>query len=179
MDPNEVPTKGNLIRARNSLALSRQGYELMDKKRNILIRELTQYIEQAKDIQDNIDRTFREAYAALQEANVQMGIETVSNIAESLPVDDGIEVVIRSVMGTEIPVVRHEESRASSSSTGRSTGPAILWIRRRQRSCESRSSRSDSRKLRVQPTGWRPIFRKRRREQMRSATSRFPTMRSW
>ena len=104
MDPNEVPTKGNLIRARNSLALSRQGYELMDKKRNILIRELTQYIEQAKDIQDNIDR------AALQEANVQMGIETVSNIAESLPVDDGIEVVIRSVMGTEIPVVRHEES---------------------------------------------------------------------
>ena len=39
MDPNEVPTKGNLIRARNSLALSRQGYELMDKKRNILIRE--------------------------------------------------------------------------------------------------------------------------------------------
>ncbi len=111
MDPNEVPTKGNLIRARNSLALSRQGYELMDKKRNILIRELTQYIEQAKDIQDNIDRTFREAYAALQEANVQMGIETVSNIAESLPVDDGIEVVIRSVMGTEIPVVRHNESQ--------------------------------------------------------------------
>ena len=40
-----------------------------------------------------------------------MGIETVSNIAESLPVDDGIEVVIRSVMGTEIPVVRHNESQ--------------------------------------------------------------------
>lgn len=111
MDPNEVPTKGNLIRAKNSLALSRQGYELMDKKRNILIRELTQYIEQAKDIQDNIDRTFREAYAALQRANVQMGIETVSNIADSLPIDEGVEVVVRSVMGTEIPVVRHDTSQ--------------------------------------------------------------------
>ena len=40
MDPNTFPTKGNLILAKNSLALSRQGYELMDKKRNILIREL-------------------------------------------------------------------------------------------------------------------------------------------
>ena len=40
MDPNTFPTKGNLILAKNSLALSRQGYELMDKKRNILIREI-------------------------------------------------------------------------------------------------------------------------------------------
>lgn len=109
MDPNEVPTKGNLMRARNSLALSRQGYELMDKKRNILIRELSQYIEQAKEIQNSIDQTFRTAYAALQRANVQMGIETVSIIAESQPVDESIEVVVRSVMGTEIPVVRHDE----------------------------------------------------------------------
>ncbi len=51
MDPNTFPTKGNLILAKNSLALSRQGYELMDKKRNILIREMMELIDQAKDIQ--------------------------------------------------------------------------------------------------------------------------------
>ena len=38
MDPRSFPTKGNLILAKNSLTLARQGYELMDKKRNILIR---------------------------------------------------------------------------------------------------------------------------------------------
>ena len=51
MDPNTFPTKGNLILAKNSLALSRQGFELMDKKRNILIREMMELIDQAKDIQ--------------------------------------------------------------------------------------------------------------------------------
>ena len=66
MDPNTFPTKGNLILAKNSLALSRQGFELMDKKRNILIREMMELIEQAKDIQSQIDVTFRAAYAALQ-----------------------------------------------------------------------------------------------------------------
>ena len=40
MDPNTFPTKGNLILAKNALALSKQGFDLMDKKRNILIREL-------------------------------------------------------------------------------------------------------------------------------------------
>ena len=59
MDPNTFPTKGNLILAKNSLKLSRQGYELMDKKRNILIREMMELIDQAKDIQTQIDVTFR------------------------------------------------------------------------------------------------------------------------
>ena len=55
MDPRSFPTKGNLILAKNSLALSRQGFELMDKKRNILIREMMELIDQAKDIQTQID----------------------------------------------------------------------------------------------------------------------------
>lgn len=40
MDPREFPTKGNLMLAKNSLALAHQGYDLMDKKRNILLKEL-------------------------------------------------------------------------------------------------------------------------------------------
>ena len=55
MDPNTFPTKGNLILAKNSLALSRQGYELMDKKRNILIREMMNLIDAAKKIQEEIE----------------------------------------------------------------------------------------------------------------------------
>ena len=45
MDPNTFPTKGNLILAKNSLSLSKMGYDLMDKKRNILIRELMALID--------------------------------------------------------------------------------------------------------------------------------------
>ena len=44
MDPRTFPTKGNLMLAKNSLTLAKQGYDLMDKKRNILIRELMDLI---------------------------------------------------------------------------------------------------------------------------------------
>lgn len=72
MNINAFPTKGNLMLAKNSLALAKQGYELMDKKRNILIRELMNLIEEAKDIQSQIDSTFTQAYLALQQANIEV-----------------------------------------------------------------------------------------------------------
>lgn len=109
MDPNTFPTKGNLIRAKNSLALSRQGYDLMDKKRNILIRELMDLIDQATDIQSEIDKTFTAAYRSLQKANIQMGINEVEAISETIPVEESIQIKRRSVMGTEIPHVEYEK----------------------------------------------------------------------
>ena len=109
MDPNTFPTKGNLILAKNSLALSRQGFELMDKKRNILIREMMELIDQAQDIQSQIDVTFRAAYAALQKANMEMGIAFVQQVSYTVPLEDSIRIKTRSVMGTEIPLVEYEE----------------------------------------------------------------------
>ena len=111
MNPNTFPTKGNLILAKNSLALATQGYGLMDKKRNILLRELMGLIDQAKAIQSEIDSTFTAAYKALQKANIEMGIHYVEEIAGSLPVTDDIRIKARSIMGTEIPLVEYTPSK--------------------------------------------------------------------
>ena len=97
--------------AKNSLALAKQGYELMDKKRNILIRELMNLIEEAKTIQTQIDTTFTEAYQALQQANIEVGIHYVQQIAQAIPVENGVRIKTRSIMGTEIPLVEHEEEK--------------------------------------------------------------------
>lgn len=109
MDPNTFPTKGNLILAKNALALSREGYELMDKKRNILIRELMELIAEASELQEQIDTTFTNAYRALQRANIQMGIHEVEEIALCVPVEHSIRIKRHSVMGTEIPKVEYEK----------------------------------------------------------------------
>ena len=105
MNLNTFPTKGNLILAKNSLALASQGYVLMDKKRNILLRELMGLIDQAKDIQEQIDSTFTHAYKCLQHANIEHGISLVSQLAYTVPIEDSIKIKSRSIMGTEIPLV--------------------------------------------------------------------------
>ncbi len=109
MNPNTFPTKGNLMLAKNSLTLASQGYELMDKKRNILLRELMSLIDQAKEIQTEIDTTFTAAYKALQQANIELGINYVDEIAAAIPIEDSIRIKTRSIMGTEIPLVEYSQ----------------------------------------------------------------------
>lgn len=96
-----LPTKGNLMSAKRSRALASTGYELLDRKRNILIREMMGLMDTAKAVQDQIDVVFTEAYAALQKANISLGI--CDRIAESVAVDESLTIQYRSVMGVELP----------------------------------------------------------------------------
>ena len=109
MDPREFTTKGNLMLAKNSLALARQGYDLMDKKRNVLLKELMALIDEAKEIQEQIDSTFTKAYACLQRANIEHGISKVQQLAFTVPIEESIRIQTRSIMGTEIPHVKYDE----------------------------------------------------------------------
>lgn len=97
------PTKGNLMNTKKSLDLARVGFDLLDRKRNILIREMMALIDKAADIQGKIDRTYSEAYLALQKANITLGI--CGDLAQSVPIEKGLSIQFRSVMGVEIPTV--------------------------------------------------------------------------
>lgn len=98
-----VATKGNLINMKKSLALAKVGYELMDKKRNILIREMMALIDKANEIQNKIDDAYSEAYLSLQTANITIGFN--SEKAQTIPIENTLQLSSRSVMGVEIPIV--------------------------------------------------------------------------
>ena len=97
------PTKGNLISTKKSLDLAKVGFELLDRKRNIIVREMMALIDRAETIQSSIDSCYADAYLALQQANIAHGI--CADIAEAVPVENGLSLSSRSVMGVEIPLV--------------------------------------------------------------------------
>ena len=104
-----APTKSNLIKAKSSLELSNKGFELLDKKRNVLIKEMMNLVDRAKTIQDSIYTTIEEAYDYLQQVNVSMGIKNVENLAKSIPKDEEFEILLKSVMGVDIPTIKYEK----------------------------------------------------------------------
>ena len=61
---NFAPTKSTLISAKASLEFSKKGFELLDKKRNVLIREIMSYVSKAYSLQEDINSTFAKAYEA-------------------------------------------------------------------------------------------------------------------
>ena len=100
-------TKGNLILYKKALKLAALGYELLDRKRNILIRELMSLVDKAGELRGSIEDTYKEAYSALQLANISMGL--VTPYANCIPVETGVEISTRSVMGVELPKVTLKE----------------------------------------------------------------------
>ena len=102
-----VPTKGNLIAMKKSLQLANLGYNLMDQKRNVLIKEMMTLLDDVKLIRDQITSSYQEAYDALQEANISMGL--ITDIVNSTPEDYGISIAYRSVMGIEIPKIAYDK----------------------------------------------------------------------
>ncbi len=101
---NLVPTKGNLINVKKSLKLARMGFDLMDRKRNILIREMMMSVDKAKALRGRIDSTFSSAYFALQRANITLG--SIAEISASVPVEHALSLTYYSVMGVELPIVK-------------------------------------------------------------------------
>ena len=108
MRNNVFPTKGNLLSTKKSLALAKMGFELLDRKRNILVREMMQLIDQANALHNQINDVYNQAYQALQMANITLGI--CEDIAKSVPVENGVQISYRSVMGVEIPTVTIDTS---------------------------------------------------------------------
>ena len=97
------PTKGNLIKAKRSLQQAKQGFELMDRKRNVLIREMVALTDKSKLVRGNIEQTYEKAYAALQKANITLG--SVSTLTQFVPEETDLKISFRSVMGVELPTV--------------------------------------------------------------------------
>lgn len=104
-----TPTKANLIKSKNSLRFAKKGYELLDRKRTLLIREMMSLIDEASNLQEEIETEFNKAYNALKFANVTMGTENVEEIARSIEREKDFTILTKSVMGVEIPIIKSQE----------------------------------------------------------------------
>jgi len=109
MQENIAPTKANLITAQAALDFSKKGYELLDKKRNVLIKEMMNFMGRAKEIQQKMREIFKKAYEALIMANITIGINEVNSVAESIPQATEFTILTQSVMGVEIPQIKYEK----------------------------------------------------------------------
>ena len=100
-----APTRSNLLRTREALELAREGYEILDKKREVLTTELMHMAHDAAVLQERVWKLLAEAYRALEMARLSMGRERLEWAA--LSVNESVEVKVkpRSVMGVVIPSV--------------------------------------------------------------------------
>jgi len=104
MDINSVATKSNLLVAKHTLRLAKQGYELMDKKRVILTKEIMTLDAKAEGIREELGRLQIAAQKSLQMAVIELGTEYIWSVVEGVKEEGALRISSRSVMGASLPM---------------------------------------------------------------------------
>lgn len=104
-----LPTKSNLIKLKKTIILAKQGQELLEKKKYILMKEVEKYISKRVQIEDEFKEQYEKAFYMLQNANVDIGINKVSSIAHKIGVDETLDIKYKTVMGVEISIVDYKQ----------------------------------------------------------------------
>ncbi len=112
---NISPTKSALLATKRALQFAKEGYTLLNRKRNVLVREMMQLIDDAREIQNSMEEVFSNAYDSLQKANLSIGIEYVQELGLSVEETQFPKFKLKSVMGVELPEVERIDDKIEPS----------------------------------------------------------------
>jgi V/A-type H+-transporting ATPase subunit D len=93
------PTRGNLLELQAELEQLHEGHDLLDRKREVLMRELFDMLADAEHIQEEAAETFRAAHEAIRQARLQMGMDRLHWITLAPGAKVSVSVRRRVIMG--------------------------------------------------------------------------------
>ncbi len=98
-------TRSTLLETQRSLAFAREGYDLLDRKREILLTELTSATPRAERAREALTQGFSEAYEAMTRARMALGAGPVKRAALAATAQPQLEIRERSVVGAVVPEI--------------------------------------------------------------------------
>jgi len=102
---NVAPTRSNLIRLKKELRFAREGYEILDRKRDALTGELVRVAKEADAVQKEVWALLETAYAAMEKARLVMGSDHVEWAALAVNKTVDVHLKLRGIMGVAIPSI--------------------------------------------------------------------------
>lgn len=108
-----APTRMNLLAKKAQRLLAQQGRDLLEQKREALLREFMKNVDLALRDGESLDRLAADAAYALSFAKALDGPEAVRSASLAAVDSAGVRVDAVSVMGVSVPTVRRESPRPS------------------------------------------------------------------
>jgi V/A-type H+-transporting ATPase subunit D len=118
------PTRMNLLACRSQHALAVRGVDLLQKKRDALVREFFTLVHETLEARRQLNATSREAHVALLLATSFDSPQAVEVFSRSVPVVSKAHAEVENVWGTRVPRLEVEwpqEATVSPLSVGGQT----------------------------------------------------------
>lgn len=99
------PTKSKLLELRRHVAFLEAGYELLERKRELLTRLVYERLDQYRELRAKTRATLEDAYRWLGVTHLRMGSRALEQVALGLPPALEVDILPRSSLGVEYPSV--------------------------------------------------------------------------
>lgn len=116
------PTRMELIKTKDRIALAKKGHKLLKQKRDALILEFFKILKKAQDLRGELMRLVGPAHKSLAMAEAYHSEQELSKISLDLKRNIDIDMSVRNVMGVKIPSIntKIEERKNTYSLAGTS-----------------------------------------------------------
>ena len=99
------PTRKNLMQIEERIELSERGHDTLEKKRDGLIMEFMEILDQAQDVRSDMEANYEEAQRTLDMARTMEGDVAVRGAASALKEHPEITTQSKNIMGVVVPQI--------------------------------------------------------------------------
>ncbi|PSQ17717.1 V-type ATP synthase subunit D [Halobacteriales archaeon QS_8_69_26] len=99
------PTRKNLMEIEERIELSEKGHDTLEQKRDGLIMEFMDILEQAQDVRSNLEDDYEQAQRTIDMARAMEGDIAVRGAAAALKDHPEITTESRNIMGVVVPQI--------------------------------------------------------------------------
>lgn len=98
-----APTRMKLLELRNRKKLAENGHDLLKEKRDALIIEFYNVLDEVKEAQSGAEELLKVAHGQMEIASLKMGMAKLREIGFSAPQTLKLEAATRNIMGVKTP----------------------------------------------------------------------------
>ncbi|MFB6118856.1 V-type ATP synthase subunit D [Halosegnis sp.] len=112
------PTRKNLMAIEDRIELSERGHDTLEKKRDGLIMEFMDILDQAQEVRENVDDQYQRAQQAINMARAMEGDVAVRGAASALKEHPEITSESKNIMGVVVPQIESSKVKKSLDERG-------------------------------------------------------------
>ncbi len=105
------PTRMELIKIKERIALAKKGHKLLKQKRDALIMEFFKILKKAQDLRGELARRMEKGYKSLELAEAYHPIYQLAKVSLDLRKDIEVDIEVKNVMGVKIPALTAKMER--------------------------------------------------------------------
>ncbi|UIP00745.1 V-type ATP synthase subunit D [Halobaculum sp. CBA1158] len=112
------PTRKNLMEIEDRIDLSERGHDTLEQKRDGLIMEFMDILDQAQDVRDQLETDYDDAQDKINKARAMEGDVAVRGAAAALKEHPEITTQSKNIMGVVVPQIESSKVRKNLDERG-------------------------------------------------------------